>query len=76
MKRTLAERMRALEQQRHRLAEQEMRLKQAERRERTRRLILAGTAVERAGLLHLEPEALSNLLQTLSAPPPPSEVTL
>ena len=68
MRKTLAERLHTLEQKRHRLAEQEMQFKEAARRERTRRLILAGTAVEQAGLLHLAREELATLLQAAIKP--------
>src|SRR3984957_16610863 len=54
MVRSLAERMRAHEQQKARLAEQEAKLKDAERRARTRRLIEAGGLIDKAGLLDLD----------------------
>ena len=47
MARSLAERLRAHEQQKARLAEQEAKLKTAERKMRTRRLIEAGGLVSR-----------------------------
>jgi hypothetical protein len=65
MVRSLAERMRAHEQQKARLAEQEARLKDAERRARTRRLIEAGGLVEKTGLLDLDANALYGALLTL-----------
>jgi hypothetical protein len=65
MPRTLAERLRAHEQQRARLAEQEAKLKLAERKARTRRLIEAGGLVEKAGLLDLESNALYGALLSL-----------
>jgi hypothetical protein len=51
MARSLAERLRAHEQQKARLAEQEAKLKDDERKARTRRLIQAGGLIEKAGLL-------------------------
>jgi hypothetical protein len=65
MVRTLAERMRAHEQQKARLAEQEAKLKDAERRARTRRLIEAGGLIDKAGLLDLDANALYGALLTL-----------
>ena len=47
---TLAERMSRLAQQKARLAEEEARIKDQERKQRTRRLIEAGTLVEKADL--------------------------
>ena len=58
MARSLAERLRAHEQQKAKLAEQEAKLKDAERKARTRRLIEAGGLVEKACLLDLDPNAL------------------
>jgi hypothetical protein len=49
--------LRAHEQQKARLAEQEAKLKDDERKARTRRLIQAGGLIEKAGLLDLEPNA-------------------
>ena len=49
MARTLAERLRAHEQQKARLAEAEARLKLDERRQRTRRLVEAGKPVGNKG---------------------------
>ncbi|MER9126417.1 conjugal transfer protein TraD [Mesorhizobium sp. M0959] len=63
---SLAERMSRLEQQRAKLAEQEAKLKADERKQRTRRLIEAGTLVERAGLLDLEEAALYGGLLSLA----------
>jgi hypothetical protein len=65
MARTLAERLRAHEQQKARLAEQEAKLKTAERKQRTRQLIEAGGLVDKAGLLNLEPNALYGALLSL-----------
>jgi hypothetical protein len=65
MVRSLAERLRAHEQQKARLAEQEAKLKDAERRVRTRRLIEAGGLVEKTGLLDLEANALYGALLSL-----------
>ena len=65
MVRTLAERMRAHEQQKARLAEQEAKLRDAERRARTRRLIEAGGLIDKAGLLDLDSNALYGALLSL-----------
>ena len=65
MARSLAERLRAHEQQKAKLAEQEARLKDAERRARTRRLIEAGGLVDKAGLLELDSNALYGALLSL-----------
>jgi hypothetical protein len=65
MVRSLAERLHAHEQQKAKLAEQEARLKDAERRARTRRLIEAGGLVEKAGLLELDSNALYGALLSL-----------
>jgi hypothetical protein len=65
MVRSLAERMRAHEQQKARLAEQEAKLKDAERRARTRRLIEAGGLIDKAGLLDLDANALYGALLSL-----------
>lgn len=65
MVRSLAERLRAHEQQKARLAEQEAKLKDAERKARTRRLIEAGGLVEKAGLLTLDANALYGALLSL-----------
>lgn len=62
MARSLADRMRTHEQQKARLAEQEAKIKEAERKQRTRRLIEAGALVEKAGLLALDPNALYGAL--------------
>jgi hypothetical protein len=63
--RSLAERLRAHEQQKARLAEQEAKLKDAERKARTRRLIEAGGLVEKTGLLGLDANALYGALLSL-----------
>jgi len=65
MVRTLAERLHAHEQQKARLAEQEAKLKTAERKQRTRRLIEAGGLVDKAGLLELDSNALYGALLSL-----------
>lgn len=65
---SLAERMSRLEQQRAKLAEQEAKLRADERKQRTRRLIEAGTLVERAGLLDLEEATLYGALLSLAEP--------
>jgi hypothetical protein len=65
MVRSLAERMRSHEQQKARLAEQEAKLKDAERRARTRRLIEAGGLIDKAGLLDLDANALYGALLSL-----------
>ena len=65
MARSLAERLRAHEQQKARLAEQQAKLRDAERRARTRRLIEAGALLEKAGLLELETNALYGALLSL-----------
>lgn len=63
---SLAERMSRLEQQRAKLAEQEAKLRADERKQRTRRLVEAGTLIERAGLLDLEETALYGGLLSLA----------
>ena len=63
---SLAERMSRLEQQRAKLAEQEAKLKADERKQRTRRLVEAGTLIERAGLFDLEEAALYGGLLSLA----------
>jgi hypothetical protein len=65
MVRSLAERMRAHEQQKARLAEQEAKLRDAERRARVRRLIEAGGLIDKAGLLDLDANALYGALLSL-----------
>ena len=65
MARTLAERLHAHEQQKARLAEQEAKLKTAERKQRTRQLIEAGGLVDKAGLLDLDSNALYGALLSL-----------
>ncbi|SEF14904.1 Conjugal transfer protein TraD [Rhizobiales bacterium GAS191] len=64
---SLAERMSRLGQQKARIAEQEARIKTDERKARTRRLIEAGGLVEKAGLLHLDANALYGALLSLSS---------
>jgi hypothetical protein len=59
---TLAERQHRLQQQRARLQLEENRLREAERKARTRRLIEAGALVEKAGLLELESNTLYGAL--------------
>ncbi|MBZ9709839.1 conjugal transfer protein TraD [Mesorhizobium sp. ESP7-2] len=65
-KTSLAERMSRLEQQKARLAEQEAKIKADERKQHVRRLIEAGTLIDKAGLLDLEPQALYGALLFLS----------
>ena len=65
MARSLAERLRAHELQKAKLAEQEARLRDAERRVRTRRLIEAGGLIDKAGLLDLDSNALYGALLSL-----------
>jgi len=65
MARTLAERQRAHEQNKARLAEQESKIKLAERKQRTRRLVEAGALVEKSGLLELDSNALYGALLSL-----------
>jgi hypothetical protein len=65
MARTLAERLRAHEQSKARLAEAEAKLKLDERKQRTRRLVEAGALVEKTGLLELETNALYGALLSL-----------
>lgn len=65
MARSLAERLRAHEQQKARLAEEAAKLKDAERRARTRRLIEAGGLIEKVGLLELDSNALYGALLSL-----------
>jgi hypothetical protein len=65
MARSLADRMRAHEQQKARLAEEEAKLRDAERKARNRRLFEAGSLVEKAGLLSLESNALYGALLSL-----------
>ena len=65
MARSLAERLRAHEQQKARLAEQEAKLKADERKARTRQLIQAGGLIDKAGLLEFEPNALYGALLSL-----------
>ena len=63
---SLAERMSRLEQQRARLAEQEAKIRADERKQRTKRLIEAGTFLEKAGLLNLDDNALFGALLSLA----------
>lgn len=65
MARSLAERLRAHEQQKARLAEEAAKLKDAERRARTRQLIEAGGLIEKVGLLDLDSNALYGALLSL-----------
>ncbi len=65
MVRSLAEHLQAHEQQKARLAEQEAKLKTAERKARTRRLIEAGGLVDKVGLLDLDANALYGALLSL-----------
>ena len=65
MARSLAERLRAHEQQKARLADQEAKLKDAGRKVRTRRLIEAGGLIEKTGLLDLDTNALYGALLSL-----------
>ena len=65
MVRTLADRLRAHEQQKARLAEHEAKLKDAGRKARTRRLIEAGGLIEKASLLDLDANALYGALLSL-----------
>ena len=65
MARTLAERLRAHEQSKARLAEAEAKLKLDERKQRTRRLVEAGALVEKTGLLELDSNALYGALLSL-----------
>ena len=65
MARTLAERLRAHEQSKARLAEAEAKLKLDERKQRTRRLVEAGALVEKCGLLDLDSNALYGALLSL-----------
>jgi len=65
MARSLAERLRAHEHQKARLAEQEAKLKADERKVRARHLIQAGGLVDKAGFLEFEPNALYGALLSL-----------
>lgn len=65
MPRSLAERLRAYEHQKARLAEEAAKLKDAERRAHTRRLTEAGSLIEKAGLLDLDSNALYGALLSL-----------
>jgi len=61
----LAERLRAFEQQKARLADTEAKLKLAEKKARNRRLIETGILIEKAGLSDLATEALFGALLSL-----------
>ena len=63
--RSLAERVRAYEQQKARLADTEAKLKLAEKRARTRRLIETGGLIEKAGLNEIAMDALYGALLSL-----------
>jgi hypothetical protein len=63
--RSLAERLRAHDQQKARLADQEAKLKDAGRKVRTRHLIEAGGLVEKTGLLGLDATTLYGALLSL-----------
>ena len=65
MARSLADRMRAHEQQKARLAETEAKLKDAGRKQRTRRLVEAGALADKVGLLDLDSNALYGALLSL-----------
>jgi hypothetical protein len=65
MPRSLADRIRAHEQHKARLAEQEAKLKEDTRKDRNRRLFRAGGLVDKAGLLDLESNALYGALLSL-----------
>ncbi len=65
MARSLAERLRTHEQQKAKLAETEAKLKEAERKQRTRRLVEAGALVDKLGLLELDTNALYGSLLSL-----------
>src|SRR5206468_6681854 len=56
---------RAHEQNKARLAEAEAKLREAERKQRTRRLVEAGALAEKAGLLELDSNALYGALLSL-----------
>jgi hypothetical protein len=64
---TLAERQVRLEQQRARLQMEENRLREAERKARTRRLIEAGGLVDKAGLLDVDSAVLYGALMQVAA---------
>lgn len=63
---SLAERQARLEQQRARLQLEENRVREAERKARTRRLIEAGGIIDKAGLLELDANALYGALLGLA----------
>ncbi len=64
---TLAERQVRLDQQRARLQMEENRLREAERKARTRRLIEAGGLVDKAGLLGVDSAVLYGALMQVAA---------
>ena len=66
-KTSLAERMSRLEQQKARIADQEAKIKADERKQRTKRLIEAGTLLDKAGLLDLDGDALYGALLSVAA---------
>ena len=63
--RSLADRVRSYEQQKARLADTEAKLKLAEKRARTRRLIETGGLIEKVGLSELATDALYGALLSL-----------
>lgn len=67
MARSLADRLRAHEQQKARLVDAEAKLKTQARKARTRELIQAGGLVDKAGLLTLDPNALYGALLSLAS---------
>lgn len=64
---TLAERMNRLEQQKAKLAGEEARLRDQERKQRTRRLIEAGALIDKAGLLHIDANTLLGALLSVQS---------
>ena len=64
---TLAERQLRLDQQRAKLQMEESRLREAERKARTRRLIASGGLVDKAGLLQLDSAVLYGALLQVAA---------
>lgn len=63
--RSLADRLQSYEQQKARLADVEAKLKLAERKAYTRRLIQVGTMAEKVGLLALDDDAIYGALMSL-----------
>lgn len=63
--RSLAERMQAYEQQKARLANVEAKLKLAERKARTRRLLKIGELAEKVGMMEMDEKAVYGALLTL-----------